>query len=95
MKGIVVYAPGACPPAPGICRVLNYVGSVAVKTSDGTKTISQFTTDKNGEFSLAIGAGTYFLESLSPKFNFPANFTQKVNVVQGVISNVFVRFGGY
>lgn len=62
------------------CQDKPYQGTVAVKTSDGTKEITKFTSDAEGNFKVSLTPGDYLLVPVSDSrssFGKPQNVTVK------------------
>lgn len=73
------------------CQDKPYQGTVAVKTSDGIKEITKFTSDTEGNFKVSLAPGNYLLESVSNN-RFPFSKPQNVTVEKNQFTNVNISF---
>jgi hypothetical protein len=82
IKGAITIGP-ICPveknPPDPNCAPRPYSMTILVKSADGQKTITQFTSDSNGNFKLTLGPGIYLLSSGTAK-QFPNFVNEQVTV---------------
>lgn len=68
-----------------------YQATIIVKTADGSKEITKFTSDANGKFSVKLAPGTYLLEPIS-KSILPQGKPQTVKVESNKFTEVIIRY---
>lgn len=67
--------------------------TILVKDSEGRKTITQFTSDENGEFKINLSPGVYKLEPQTPKGSaLPIGSSQTVEIKPGGFTNVTINY---
>ena len=86
-----------CPPIfPGLkkesCEDKPYQATVIVKTEDGFREVTLFSSDRRGEFRVGLRPGTYRLEPLPRGFPYPSPDTQIVKVEPGKFANVKILY---
>lgn len=94
IMGKIVLGPTCPAVGPGMeneCQDKQYQATVAVKTGDGVKEITRFTSDAQGNFKVSLAPGDYLLESVSNN-RFPFAKPQSVTVVKGEFTSVTISY---
>ena len=78
------------PPDPA-CAPKGYQATVIVKTSDGTKEITRFTSNKDGTFKVSLDAGTYLLVPISSG-TYPRGSQETVIVERNKFTTITINF---
>lgn len=73
-----------------VCQDKPYQGTVAVRTSDGIKEVTKFTSDAEGNFKVSLAPGDYLLVSASGSRPFAK--PQTVTVKESEFTSVTVSF---
>ncbi|MFQ5796181.1 MAG: hypothetical protein ACE5JP_14185 [Candidatus Bipolaricaulia bacterium] len=74
------------------CQDKPYQATVIIKTEDGLREITQFSSDSNGEFRVVLEPGTYLLEPLLSGFRFPRAGPEIVTVETGQFTEITILY---
>lgn len=94
IMGKIVLGPTCPAVGPGMeneCQDKPYQATVAVKTSDGTKEITKFTSDAEGNFKVSLAPGDYLLVPISIGRSFFGK-PQNVTVKEGEFTSVTIPY---
>lgn len=74
------------------CADKPYQATILVKTEDGSREVTRFTSDANGQFRVALPPGTYLLEPIPGGSPFPFGKPQLVEVREGQYTEVTILY---
>lgn len=74
------------------CQDKSYQATVVVKTTDGLKEITRFTSDKNGEFRVGLQPGNYLLDPLPGSSRFPFAKPENVEVEPNKFTTITIIY---
>lgn len=94
IMGKIVLGPTCPAVGPGMedeCQDKLYQGTVVVKTSDGTREVTKFTSDAEGNFKVNLAPGNYLLVPVSSSRSVFGK-SQPVAVKEGEFTSLTVSF---
>lgn len=86
LKGKIVLGPTCPAVGPGMeeeCKGKPYQAKVLVKSSDGSRQINDFSSNKDGEFSVVLAMGSYLLEPVNPTNGLPSAKSLTITIEPG------------
>jgi hypothetical protein len=95
LTGVMLAGPQCPVVGPGMgdeCDDRPYMGTVIIKTPDGTAEITRFTADEDGTFQVPLLPGSYLLSPLPGPNGFPFAGEQTIEITDGTFTDVTILF---